>query len=207
MIKNIIFDIGGVINNWEINDLISHFTNNDDEKKLLLDYVYNAPEWAKEGLFDKGLITHDEFSLKVQERTNHVNDELIHNFIMNYYKFFYINPKVCDLMMDLKEKGYKVYVLSNISDYIISKMNCHELFLDKIDGYVLSYIEQEIKPYENIYDILLSRYNLIPEESLFIDDMEENVVTANKLGIKGRKVIRNSYEDIINILKEYKVIE
>ena len=63
------------------------------------------------------------------------------------------------------------------------------------------------KPDEKIFKLLLERYNLKPEECLFIDDDDTNKSfdTANKIGICGRKVIPNSYEDIIKLLKEYEI--
>ena len=74
------------------------------------------------------------------------------------------------------------------------------------DGLVLSYKVHLLKPYESIYKYLLEQYNLNPEESLFIDDREDNMKTANKLGIKGRKVEPNNAEDVKRVLKEYEII-
>lgn len=71
----------------------------------------------------------------------------------------------------------------------------------------LSFKEHLLKPYNAIYERLIDKYNLVPEESLFIDDREDNMKTANKYGIKGRKVERNSLEDIKKVLKEYNIGE
>ena len=57
------------------------------------------------------------------------------------------------------------------------------------------------------YELLLKRYNLIAEECLFIDDDDSgrNYQTANKIGIKGRRVKPNSKEDIMNLINEFNV--
>ena len=71
---------------------------------------------------------------------------------------------------------------------------------------VLSYKIHEIKPYKPIYEYLLSTYNLNPEECLFLDDRLDNMDTANSLRIKGRKVNKDDYNDIINVLEEYSIL-
>ena len=63
-----------------------------------------------------------------------------------------------------------------------------------------------IKPYNGIYEYIINKYNLKPEESLFIDDTEKNIETANKLGIKGRKVKPADIEDLKSVLEEYEVL-
>ena len=74
-----------------------------------------------------------------------------------------------------------------------------------VDGYVLSYLEHQIKPYESIYNTLINRYILNPKESLFIDDKYENVKTANRLGIMGKSVKPDNYNSIIELLAEYNI--
>lgn len=62
-----------------------------------------------------------------------------------------------------------------------------------------------IKPYEGIYKYLIDKYNINPEETLFIDDREDNMKTANSLGINGRAVNPDDVEDIKLALKEYEI--
>ena len=204
MINNIIFDIGGVILHWDINEMINYFVSDEEDKKFIYNKIFDTEEWVG-GLLDKGSISQYDFIKIIQEKTDHKKDNLVETFILNYYKMYHVKEDVIDIMKLLKEKGYKVYVLSNINDYTEKKINAKN-FLDIIDGYVLSYQVHEIKPNEQIYKILIDKYNLNPKESLFIDDVLENIIAANKLGINGRIVEKNSTEDILNILKEYKVI-
>ena len=91
------------------------------------------------------------------------------------------------MIQDLKDKGYKVYYLSNWSAWT------HDLlqeagkfdFLKLMDGGVFSYDVGYMKPNEEIYKILLNKYKINPEEAVFFDDREENIEAANKLGIHG----------------------
>ena len=206
MIENIVFDIGGVILDWDIEYILDTFASNDLEKNFICDNIFNSPEWALEGLIDIGYISQYDFIKNVCDRTNHVNDSLVEKVILNYYQTFHIKEDVISLMKDLKNMGYKVYILSNINDYICEKMNIRNILKD-IDGYVLSYEVHEIKPNAAIYKILLDKYNLEASKTLFLDDVEKNILTANKLGIQGRKVIKNSSIDIFNVLKEYRVLK
>ncbi len=206
MIENVIFDIGGVILDWDLEYMLDEFAKTEEERKFIRDNIFYTDEWALKGLIDIGYISQYDFISNVQERTGHVNDEFVSNFILNYYKTFHIKEDVVSLMKELRNKGIKVYVLSNINDYIHNKINA-DSFLNETDGYVLSYQVHTIKPDEDIYKILIDKYNLDPSKSLFIDDVDANILSAHKLGIKGRGVIKNSYEDILNVLKEYGVLE
>ena len=80
-------------------------------------------------------------------------------------------------------------------------------FFSLCTGIVISAHEHTKKPDERVYELLLKRYNLIAEECLFIDDDDSgrNYQTANRIGIKGRKVKPNSKEDIMNLLNEFNV--
>ena len=126
------------------------------------------------------------------------------------------------IIQDLKDKGYKVYYLSNWSAWT------HDLlqeagkfdFLKLMDGGVFSYDVGYMKPNEEIYKILINKYKINPEEAVFFDDREENIEAANKLGIHGihfprhdasivynnlygRKLAKAIYEDMDNIRYDF----
>ena len=60
----------------------------------------------------------------------------------------------------------------------------------------------KVKPFVSIYTTLLERYNLIPSESVFIDDNQNNITTGNSLGIISKKVEPDNYDSIVNIINE-----
>lgn len=204
MIKNIIFDIGNVILNFNINGVLQEFTNNRDEQKFILDNIINSPEWLGNALIDTGYITRDEAISIVQDRTNHTSDKLIADFWYNYNNFAKVDEKVLKLINKLKDNNYKIYLLSNINPYTHEFVERSGLF-EIVDGYVLSYIEHKVKPYKAIYNVLLERYNLNPEECLFIDDNSNNIKTANELSIKGENVKPDNFESIVKLLYKYEI--
>lgn len=205
MIKNIIFDIGNVILNFDLGDILPKYTSNEDEQQFIIDNIINSPEWLGYGLIDTGYITKEEAISIVQDRTNHVNDGLIYDFWNNYNNYSYIDNKVLSLINKLKRKGYKIYLLSNMNSHTYESIKNSSLF-DIVDGYVLSYLEHQIKPYFSIYKTLVSRYNLIESECLFIDDNMNNIKTANKIGMLGKLVESDNYESIEKVLIELEII-
>ena len=109
-----------------------------------------------------------------------------------------------ELAKKLKERGFNLYVLSNIAKATFEYFSkTYELF-SLVDGKVISADVGVKKPDKTIFDILFEKYNLNPEECLLIDDDNTNWTfeTANSFGIKGRRVKPNSSDDIIELLRE-----
>lgn len=201
MIKNIIFDIGNVILNFDVKQVVQRFTTNSNEQKFILDNIINSPEWLGNALIDTGYITREDAISIVQDRTNHIYDKLIEDFWYNYNNFAKIDERVLKLIEKLKNSNYKIYILSNINPYTHEFVKRSGLF-ELVDGYVLSYQEHQVKPFISIYNTLLKRYNLIPNESVFIDDNENNIVTGTSLGIISKKVEPDNYESIEKAINE-----
>jgi putative hydrolase of the HAD superfamily len=204
MIKNVIFDIGNVILNFNIPEVLRAFTDNQEEQKFILDNIINSPEWLGNALIDTGYIEKEDAIEIVKDRTNHTNDKLISDFWNTYNDYALVDEKVIELIKNLKVNNYKIYLLSNINPYTHDFVKTSGLF-DLVDGYVLSYLEHQIKPYESIYNTLINRYKLNSKECLFIDDREDNIITANRLGILGGKVEPDNYNSIINLLEQYNI--
>ena len=189
---------------FDQDEMTSYYTNDKDIKKFLVDNVINSPEWLKEGLLDLGDISLEEMANNINKRTNYIHEKEVYNLSTDFPNKLKYNGDIINTIKALRNKGYNIYLLSNTSDYVF------KLFIDELsplfDGMVLSYKIHEIKPYKPIYEYLLSTYNLNPEECLFLDDRLDNMDTANSLRIKGRKVNKDDYNDIINVLEEYSIL-
>lgn len=201
MIKNIIFDLGNVIINFNIKNIIKQFT--ESEFQYVYDQIFHAPEWT---LLDLGEITFKEAMQIINERNNYKYDNITKNFLSELLKCLSINSDTIDIAKKLKNNGYNIFVLSNMPNEIFEYYKNHEFF-SLCDGIIISAHEHIKKPDEKIFKILLNKYNLKAEETLFIDDDDTNrsYAVANKLGIQGRKVIPNSAEDIKKLLLEYNI--
>ena len=203
MIKNIIFDLGNVIIGFNQTQIIDEFAQNNDEKTFIKKQILDSEEWK---LLDLGEIVNDEAIARVQNRNNYSFAELTKKFWHEWYKFLPINQDTIKIAKTLKDNGYKVFVLSNMAIETYEYFKDIEFF-SICDGIIISGYEKIKKPDTRIFDLILNRYNLNAEECLFIDDDDTNrsYETANKIGIHGRRVIPNSFEDIKKLLEEYKI--
>lgn len=205
MIKNIIFDIGNIVAYYDLEEALNVFAKNEEEKKFIIDNIVNSPEWSGLGLVDIGLLSWDDIIKIIQDRTNNTHDELIEDYCHKHYNYLIVQESMLNLIKDLRNKGYKVYLLSNTNEDSVNYMKNSGLF-ESVDGYVLSYLENKVKPNQGIYKTLINRYNLLPEESIFIDDRLDNCETAKLLGMDAINANPNDYNDLITKLNEKGII-
>jgi putative hydrolase of the HAD superfamily len=97
---------------------------------------------------------------------------------------FPLDPNV-RLLSGLRKRGFRLYYLSNFPLDIFDEVRTGYYFFRHFDGGLISAEAKFSKPDIGIYKILIEKYSLIPEECLFIDDIEANVKTAEILGMKG----------------------
>jgi len=205
MIKNIIFDIGNVILNFDLSYVLPKFTKNTEDQKFILENIINSPEWLGYSLIDTGYLKKEDAVELVKDRTNHVKDELIEYFWNNYNDYSLVNEEVLKLIKQLKKNNYNTYLLSNINPYTVDSIKSSGLF-NIVDGSVLSYEVHKIKPYIGIYNELINKYNLNVNECLFIDDNQKNIDTAVKLGITASIVKPDDYNSIVEVLKNNNIV-
>ena len=181
MIKNIILDVGKVLVEW---DPMSVFRKLGFEEALIgpiADATINSPEWDE---FDRSARPDEEILESLIENAPEYEKE-IRIFWEHVGEAIWTYPYAVDWINDFKKNGYRVYILSNYSSYTYEKtreaLKCTEL----ADGRIFSYEVKQVKPEPEIYQTLLTRYQLIPEESVFIDDKMNNVIGAIGQGIHG----------------------
>ena len=87
-----------------------------------------------------------------------------------------------ELVNELKARGYKLYVLSNMSKEYIDYLRTFPVF-DNFDEQIVSCEVGIGKPDRRIYEYLLSHCELDPSETIFIDDRKDNVDAAEEVGI------------------------
>lgn len=200
-IKNIIFDFGCVIIKADFKALSKKYSKSAEEEQFIYDNIFNSPEWTKYGLIDTGLITFEGAAQTINDRTNNSHEKLVNYVLANVQNMFIYNDDILDIIKSLKEKGYKIYLLSNISKKVFSsfRKDLEPLF----DGLVLSYKIHKIKPYDGIYKYLLDTFSINPEESLFIDDNRSNVQAAKKFNLNAEKSNKNDINNIKQILSKW----
>jgi putative hydrolase of the HAD superfamily len=99
------------------------------------------------------------------------------------------------LLKPLKNAGLRLYFLSNFpQDLFLILSNRHQFF-KLFSGGVVSSAEQMLKPQPEIYNLLISRYSLTPDETLFIDDLLPNITGAQSVGLKTIHLTRHDELD------------
>ena len=102
MIKNIIFDIGNVILNFDMDRVLNEITKDSKEQKFIMDNIYKSPEWTLYNLIDTGMLDRDSCIKLECDRTNHENDELIKRFWLTYNEYAFVDKRVIDLIKKLR---------------------------------------------------------------------------------------------------------
>ena len=200
MIKNIIFDFGDIFINLDKPATIREFT----KKFGAFDVTPEMDHINKE--YEKGLVTSKEFvdyylryfpTLSKEDIMNAWNAILLD---FPEYRLEFIEKLAA-------EKKYRLFLLSNTNDihikYVEKTMlpERYQRFKKCFEQFYLSHEINFRKPDSDIYEFVLNQNNLVPEESLFIDDTEENTISASKLGIHTWNLIPNK-DEITNLFKQ-----
>ncbi|MBS7313111.1 MAG: HAD family phosphatase [Bacteroidales bacterium] len=179
MIKNTIFDFGGVLLDWNPRYLYKSYFNNDEEMEHFLADICNG-EWnIRQDAGRPFAEAVKELQAKFPEYA-----EAIQMYDDDWEKMLKCElPESIDLLKELKFMGYGIYGLTNWSAEKIGYAFANYSFFSLFDGIVVSGVEKVVKPDRKIYEILLERYSLKPGECVFIDDNQDNVDMAKVLGI------------------------
>ncbi len=182
MIKNIIFDIGGIILEWGNNPLIELLNKTDYEVNKICKIIYGDSRF-KECIL--GNLSQFEY-MKQLMNENPIYSYDIEKILTEKYqeKALPVIKENLEKICELKNKGYKIYFLSNITDVSYNYLNDKLNILDMVDGGVYSYKEHLKKPSKEIFDTLIKRFDLNKEETIFFDDSQKNVKAGNEYGIK-----------------------
>ena len=181
MLKNIIFDLGNVLISFKPSE---YFDKNNYPviiKSTILSDIFQSSEWLK---LDKGEITTSEAINSIASQSSLKKEEIAHIFNLRTDVMFPLDPNV-KLLPELKKRGFMLYYLSNFPMDIFEEISTGYYFFKHFDGGLISAEAKFSKPESRIYEILLERYSLIPQECLFIDDIEINVRAAEALGMTG----------------------
>tara|TARA_B100000214_G_scaffold46657_1_gene29337 strand:+ start:463 stop:1053 length:591 start_codon:yes stop_codon:yes gene_type:complete len=175
-----LFDLGGVFFDWDPNHFYKEIIKNKHEREYFLKNICNDA-WNIEQ--DRGRLIKDAENELVIKHPNFKQEIIM--YYKNHRKMFRgIFDESVKILKILKLKQYECYVLSNWSWETFIGMEKDFPFLKLFDDLIISGNEKMIKPNKEIYNLAISRFNLIPKETVFIDDKIENINTAQRLGFK-----------------------
>jgi 2-haloacid dehalogenase len=177
-IENIIFDFGGVLVDWNPRHLYRDYFDNEQEMEYFLHHICTE-EWNLEQ--DRGR--------PLSEGTRLLQEKFpdFYSMIQLFYDKWEVMlksdiPETVSLLYQLKEK-YKIYGLTNWSAETIPVAFARFPFFSEFDGIVVSGEEKLIKPDKQIFKVLIDRYDVSAENTIFIDDNAKNIKAAREIGM------------------------
>lgn len=199
MIKNVIFDVGKVLVEWEPLVAMKKLGFDDETAKAVAAATTDSPEWDES---DRSVGTDEEILAMLIGNAPEYEKEIRtfwENISLPIYQYDYARAWI----RELKGKGYGVYILSNYGRWTYQNTTEALSFLEYVDGAVFSYQVHQMKPEPEIYQTLLTKYGLKAEECVFLDDRQVNIDGAKAQGMEG--IVFTSYEEAVERLKEYGV--
>lgn len=200
-IDTIIFDLGGVLIDWNPKYVYREVFNGDEDKVEWFLNEICTMEWNME--HDAGRLLKDGTEMLVKQHPEY------EEWIRMYYDRWpdMLGGPIQDtvnLLNRLKrENTYNLYALTNWSAELFPIALERYGFLQHFEGIVVSGEEKIRKPFPEIYTILLERYGIAPQAAVFIDDNKDNVAAAKELGING--IHFTSPNELTNRLRALKV--
>ncbi|MDX9889918.1 MAG: HAD family phosphatase [Bacteroidales bacterium] len=184
VIKTLIFDFGGVLIDLNKDRSIKAFA--DLGIPAVAELLNN---WCQKGiflLFEEGKISSREFLNSIRNMSQHaISDEEIKKA---FFSFLVDLPRYKLALLSTFRKHYKLFLLSNINEMIYN-YSCESYFHtygsrieDYFDKLYLSFEMKVCKPHKKIFEMMLDDAGILPEESLFLEDGEKNIQTAQLLG-------------------------
>lgn len=191
MIKNIIFDMGNVLLDYNPDASMQMLGIKEDARPVIIHELFGGNEWIQ---LDLGNITENEAYESIKQRVPEEFHKDLRKCIDEWDICMVPVEGAKDFCGFVKAQGYGVYVLSNAHKSFYRYFPRY-FDLAFFDGVVVSADVHTVKPDTEIYKHLLEKYGLIAEECLFIDDRQDNVEGAIKAGMKAIQ-FKNNFDDI-----------
>ena len=176
---DIVFDIGNVILEWNPQKLLDSLFSCKTENKEAMENIIAHEDWQ---MLDKGTLSLEEAISRANDRC-HIGVNKIRKLFEETPKSLIPIQETVDVIMELSEKGYSLYVLSNMHKHSFEYLSGAYDIWKHFSGIVISSHIKSIKPEPEIFEYLIGTYNLIPRNTVFLDDLKCNIATAKKFGL------------------------
>ena len=179
MITTFIFDIGNVLLNFNYLEQYRSLYDEQTAQALADATVRNTALWAE---LDRGTLSYEEAIALLQKNAPHLHHQIphaIHTMYARLESYSYSDA----WLQSLKQKGYRVYILSNYGKVPYEQTKARMGFLRHADGALISYEVQQTKPSHAIYQAICDKYSINPSEAVFLDDSPINIDGAKEFGL------------------------
>lgn len=181
MIKNIVFDLGNVLISFKPEEFLDKAGYTNEAKKVIIRDIFKSNEWL---MLDNGDISTTNAIERISEKSSLKTEEIASVFNFRT-KIMYPIASNTKLLPGLKKHGFKLYYLSNFPDDLFDEVYNQYDFFKFFHGGIISSRVNASKPNKKIFEIFLDKYSLLASESLYIDDSEPNIRSAESLGMTG----------------------
>ena len=196
---DIILDMGNVLLEWNKDKILRGVVKTEKDYMILDKAIFQSGLWER---LDLGTLTREELVLKVVSLIGSIYQEKVQEVVWNWPFYIEIYTEVFPLLVRLKEKGHRIFVLSNTSPVFYELLEEQLSPLNEIlDGFVLSCDIKAIKPDPKMFEEILHKYQLDPANCIFLDDVKDNTKTAESLGIKAYQIKKRS--DDVDVLQRF----
>lgn len=198
-IENIVFDVGNVLVKFGWEDYLKSFGFPKEKYEKIADAVFRSQTWNERDRSDfpekeyvnRMVESAPEYEADIREvmrRSSECIKEM--DYAQTWTKY-------------LKEKGYHLYILSNYSTYMLEQTKKNMSFLKNMDGEIFSCDVKVIKPEPEIFQLLIERYQLNPQKTVFLDDRADNCEAAVQAGMKA--IIFKDFKQAVAELEKFGV--
>lgn len=196
---DILLDMGNVLLEWNKDKILQGISDTKKDYLILDKSIFQSGLWER---LDLGTMSREELVLKVVSMIGRTYQKKVEEVIWNWPNYIEIFTEVFPILSEVKKKGHRIFVLSNTSKVFYDLLE-EQLspIKELLDGFVLSCDIKAIKPDLAMFKEILDKYQLDPRNCVFLDDIEDNTIAAEKLGIKSYQVKKRS--DVVDILKSY----
>ena len=184
MIRNIVFDMGMVLLEYDPYQACYRHAKDEEKALTLKKAIFDHPDWPAK--IDGGLLYEDEYLLDVQDRLEKPELKQLAEQVLSDWWLDSLFPKrgMKKLLEDLLEKGFRLYVLSNCG-YRFRDFEYKIPHVEQFSGILVSAEELLMKPDVKVYQRLCDKFDLQMDECVFVDDLQKNVDGAIAAGMQG----------------------
>lgn len=178
-VRNVIFDLGGVVFDWNPDHIVSRVQPVPELRAALKEALFGHADWR---MFDRGTLTELQLIERLQVRLGASRQEV--DTILEAVRDSLVEkPDTIELMRALQGQGTPLYCLSNMPASIYAHLRRRHHFWDAFSGIVISGEVQMMKPEPEVFMHLLAAFELRAQETVFVDDLPANIESARQVGL------------------------
>jgi putative hydrolase of the HAD superfamily len=189
MKKDVVFDFGGVVFNWQplrlLQETLPEVVADETQARVLASHIFQSfsltSDWA---LFDLGQIEAQPLAERIAQRSGMRVSQVL-RVIEAIPDHLVPIPGTVALLQRLKAQGHRLFFLSNMPTTYALELERRNDLASWFEGGIFSSRVQLIKPRPEIFQEAVRRFDLVPQNTVFIDDLAHNIEAARALGWQG----------------------